>query len=84
VNRRTINRRAFAVTAIVSVVTVVALFGFLIIGGLLISLAGAVALTTKRSVGRPSTVLSVGLGLLVGPVLYLTLAGVGYLAEVIG
>jgi hypothetical protein len=81
VNRPTINRRAFAVAAIVSVVTVVVLFGFLIIGGLFISLAGGVALAAKKH--RPTgTALSVGLGLLVGPVLYLALGGIVYLAEV--
>jgi hypothetical protein len=77
----TLNRRAFVVAAAISVATVVALVAYLVIGGLLISLAGGVALTAKRSCGRMGTMLSVGLGLLVGPVVYLVLAGVVYLVE---
>ena len=77
----TFNRRAFAVAAVVSVVTVVVLFGFLLLGGVAICLAGGIAAAATRGTRRPTTVLSVGLGLLVGPVLYLLLAVVVHLAD---
>ena len=75
------NGRAFAVAAVVSVVTVVVLFGFLLLGGLITCLAGGITAAAKPGTRRPTTVLSVGLGLLVGPVLYLLLAVVVHLAD---
>lgn len=77
----TFNTRAFAVAAVVSVVTVVVLFAFLLLGGLLTCLTGAITAAATRGTRRPTTVLSVGLGLLVGPVLYLLLAVVVHLAD---
>ncbi|MBI5738854.1 MAG: hypothetical protein HY997_23580 [Mycolicibacterium neoaurum] len=77
----TFNGRAFVVAAVVSVVTVVVLFGFLLLGGLLTCLTGAITAAATRDTRRPTTVLSVGLGLLVGPVLYLLLAVVVHLAD---
>ena len=77
----TFNGRAFVVAAVVSVVTVVVLFGFLLLGGLLTCLTGAITAATTRGTRRPTTVLSVGLGLLVGPVIYLLLAVVVHLAD---
>lgn len=76
----TFNGRALVVAAVVSVVTVVVLFGFLLLGGLLTCLAGAAG-AAKANVREPATVLSVGLGLLVGPVLYLLLALVVHLLD---
>lgn len=79
--RVTFNRRALALAAVVSAITVVALFAFLLVGGLLTCLAGWVTIAVKANTGRPSTTLSVGVGLLAGPALYLVLVGVIYLAN---
>ena len=65
--------RIFAAAAVVSVVTMpITAMWFLLIGGVLL-VAGLVAATVRRA-PRLGTASLVGLGLLVGPVIYIGLA----------
>ena len=72
------DRRAFLIAVAVSVVSTVILFAFLALVGVVTAVAGLVAAT--RGSRRAATLLGVGGGLLVGPVLYLALAVVVNLA----
>jgi hypothetical protein len=64
--------RAFVMAAAASVVTTVVLFAYLAIAGLVAAFGGGLAALPAGS-PRAMRVFSVGCGLLVGPVLYLTL-----------
>lgn len=73
------DRRAFLIAAAISVISTVILFGFLALAGIVTAVAGLVAAT--RGSRRAATLLGVGGGLLVGPVVYLALAVVVNLAD---
>jgi hypothetical protein len=69
-----IDWRAFLIAAAVSVASTVFLFGFLALVGVVTAIAGLAA--AARGSRRAASLLGVGVGLLVGPVLYVALAGV--------
>jgi len=72
------DRRAFLVAAAMSVISTVILFAFLALVGVVTTITGLAAAT--RGSRQAATILGVGGGLLVGPVLYLALAVVVTLA----